>query len=375
MYLWHETKDDVAAGWRFENSSEVYNGAAGNLSKAFKAFFKHTGKFPKFKKKQWDGSAKFSKKAVTIVDRHHVSLSRIGTLKTFESMRKMCRHLERGSGELVSATLKRETGGWFVVFTCKIQVPEVTPRTGDKTVGLDLGLTTLIVGATPEGELVLTEDNPRYYASSQKQLARAQKVASRRQGPQRRKTDKDGNIVQEYSPGSKRYLKAQARVRKHHARIRNLRTNNLHRISSQLVKDYDIIVVETLNVKGMLQNPNLAKHISDASWGTFVSMLTYKCERAGATLVKAPRFYPSSKTCSNCGSVKAKLTLEERVFVCENCDYRVDRDLNAAVNLARLGITSPTGTNPEAERGGDGKTKTGILAEAHPVESLTLHNA
>ena len=104
-----------------------------------------------------------------------------------------------------------------------------------------------------------------------------------------------------------------------------------------LAKNYDVIVIEDLNVKGMVKNHSLAKHLSDASWGEFSRQLEYKTQWYGSTLVKAPRFHPSSNPCVSCEAVKAKLTLTTRTFACEACEHVVDRDLNAASNLARLG--------------------------------------
>jgi putative transposase len=154
----------------------------------------------------------------------------------------------------------------------------------------------------------------------------------------------------------------------------------LHNTTTRLVKDFDVIVVEDLNVAGMARNKHLAKHIHDASWAEFVRQLDYKADWYGATVIKADRFYPSSKTCSGCGEVKAKLSLTERTYCCQSCGANIDRDVNAAINLARLGDplweTRPAGTHSVAGRGGLHKTSTGkgkpALVEAVACEASTL---
>ncbi len=161
---------------------------------------------------------------------------------------------------------------------------------------------TLYTGATPTGEHVLDVANPRHFVSSEKRLAHAQRVASRRQGPR-----------QGVAP-SKRWQRANARVRKVHANVAHSRGNLIHETTTMLAKRYDVVVVEDLNVAGMMKNRPLAKHISDAAWAEFVRQLEYKTTWYGSTLVKADRLNASSKTCSQCGTVKATLSLDERVF-------------------------------------------------------------
>jgi len=149
--------------------------------------------------------------------------------------------------------------------------------------------------------------------------------------------------------------------------VANARKNLIHETTTMLAKDYDVIVVEDLNIAGMLGNHSLAKHISDAAWGEFTRQLEYKTTWYGSTLVKAGPFYPSSKACSQCGTVKAKLSLDERVFHCEACGLTTDRDLNAAINLARLGLP---GTRSGTGRGGEVRP-VASTDPAHPDEAST----
>lgn len=371
LYLWVEVRDEAAPWWA-ENSAQAYNDAALRLSKSFTNWRKGRAGFPKFKKRRETGSVKFCGTSFGLVDRHHVRLAKVGQVKTYESMRKLARSVEKGRAKVTSVTVSRETGGWFVSFTATVQRPDPQPRTGSRVVGVDVGLTTLLTGATPEGERVLSVENPRNYAKSQRRLARAQRVTSRRQGPARGVTP------------SNRWRRANRRVQKCHARVTNQRKNLLHNTTTRLVKNFDVIVVEDLNVKGMAKNKHLAKHIHDASWAEFVRQLTYKADWHGATVVKADRFYPSSKTCSSCGEVKAKLSLTMRTYCCDTCGVSIDRDVNAAINLARLGEqgnlqTRPAGTRSVAGRGGLCKTPTDRgkpqRVEAVACEASTLSTA
>jgi putative transposase len=374
LYLWAEVRDEVAPWWE-ENSAQSYNDAALRLSKSFTNWRKGRAGFPKFKRRSETGSVKFCGTSFGLVDRHHVRLAKVGQVKTYESMRKLARPVEKDTAKVTSVTVSRETGGWFVSFTATVQRPDPQPRKGAKVIGIDVGLSTLLTGATPEGEQVLTVENPRNYAKSQSRLAKAQRVTSRRKGPARGQAP------------SNRWRRANRRVQKCHARVTNQRRNLLHNTTTRLVKNFDVIVVEDLCVKGMTKNRSLAKHIHDASWAEFVRQLTYKADWYGATVIKADRFYPSSKTCSGCGEVKAKLSLTERTYCCEACGVNVNRDVNAAINLARLGEpasvveqeTGPAGTHSVAGRGGLRKTSTDRgkpqLVEAVACEASTLLTA
>lgn len=372
LYLWADVRDEAAPWWA-ENSAQAYNDAALRLSKAFTNHRAKRAGFPRFKRRRETGSVKFCGNSFGLVDQHHVRLAKVGQVKTYESMRKLARKTEKGTAKVTSVTVSKETGGWFVSFTTKVTRPDPRPRTGNKIIGADAGLATLFTGATPDGTHVLSVDNLRNYAKSQSRLAKAQRVTSRRRGPRKG------------AAPSSRWRRANRRVQRCHARAVNQRRNLLHNTTTRLVKDFDVIVVEDLNVKGMVKNKHLAKHIHDASWSEFVRQLEYKAGWYGATVIKADRFYPSSKTCSTCGEVKAKLSLSERTYCCDNCGVSVDRDVNAAINLARLGETStageqgPAGTRSVAGRGGACKTSTTRgkpqLVEAVAGEASTLLTA
>ncbi len=356
LYLRAEHRDEVAPWW-VANGSSTYNDAAQRLSAAFTNLRKGRAKFPHFKRKGQGGSVRFLGPAVRLVDSHHVRIARIGELKTYESTRKLFRHLERGTGKIVAATLTQRGGTWAVSFTVEVAQMVPATRAPERIIGVDVGLTTLYTGATPDAEHVLEVANPRHYVKSQKKLAHAQRVAARRQGP------KKG------AAASNRWKKANGRVQTIHAGVANARKNLLHETTSMLAKNYDVIVIEDLNVAGMVKSPSLAKHISDAAWGEFARQLEYKTKWYGSALVRADRFYPSSKTCSQCGTVKATLSLDQRTYHCGACGLVLDRDLNAAINLARMGLP---GASSGTGRGGEASpAQQKLVATARPDEAST----
>jgi len=207
---------------------------------------------------------------------------------------------------------KTPTGKYFVSILVKQELNPI-PSTG-KVVGIDLGLKDLFI--LSNGQVI---SNPKWFRENQSKLAKHQKHLSRKQ------------------KGSNRYKKQRIKVAKVHENVANPRNYFLHNISTELVKTFDLIVVEDLNVSGMLKNRRLAKSISDASWSTFVAMLEYKCNWYGKTLVKIDRFYPSSKTCSNCGHKKDEMPLNIREWTCPSCGSKHDRDLNASINILKKG--------------------------------------
>ena len=260
LYLWADKRDELAPWWA-ENGTSTYNDAAQRLSRAFTNFHRGRAKFPTYKKRSQGGSVRFKNTAVRLSDSHHVRISRIGEVKTYESTRKLYRHLERGSGRILAATLSHRSGKWSISFTVEVERKLIRPRAPERISGVDLGITTLYTGATPEGSKVLEVDNPRHVLGAQRTLAKAQRVASRRQGP------RIG------AAPSNRWKKANGRVQKVHAHVANSRSNLIHETTTMLAKNYDVIVVEDLNVAGMLKNHLLAKHISDAAWGEFLRQL------------------------------------------------------------------------------------------------------
>ncbi|MHA6804806.1 RNA-guided endonuclease TnpB family protein [Salinifilum ghardaiensis] len=279
-----------------------------------------------------------------------------GTIRTHESTRKLARHVDRGTGRIRSATVTFQRGRWHVSFSVAVTKQEPAPASTGGTVGVDLGVTSLAVLST--GEQV---PNPKHLQRRQRKLRRLQRRMSRRTGPDRR----TGKKV------SHRWRKTRDQVSRLHTQVSNARRDGLHQLSTRLVDECATIVVEDLNVAGMTRNRRLARHIADAGWGELRRQLDYKTTWHGRELVTADRFSPSSKTCHDCGAVKAKLRLSERTFTCEHCGYTADRDLNAARNLAGL-VEATGGTSSQSCRatqnepaGNPGKTSAAGVGYRH----------
>jgi putative transposase len=238
--------------------------------------------------------------------------------------------------------VRRDGGRWHVAFTVQVQRAERAPARPASTVGVDVGVKHLAVLST--GELV---PNPRHLNDAQRRLRTLGRAMSRKTGPDRRTGRRP----------SKRWQRAQTRLTRAHARVTNLRRDGLHKLTTRLTREHATVVVEDLNVSGMLANQRLARHIADAGFAEIRRQLTYKTTWNGGRLLVADRWYPSSKTCSACGTVKTKLALSEREYECEACGLTLDRDLNAARNLAALAAGYDTaGSGPVAGRGADRKT-------------------
>ncbi len=366
---WNKRKDTVAPWWS-ENSKECYSDTTKRLSVAMKNFFdSRTGTrrgpavgFPQFKKRSnSNGSIRFTTGVMRVeADRHHVTLPTLGTIHTHESTRKLTRRIHNGTARILAATVSLHGGRWFVSFTTEVERTVPAGRTTGRVLGVDWGITTLYTGATPEGEHVLSVENPKNVARSAQHLRNVERRLSRKQGPDKR----TGQVA------SRRWLKAQKRVTKTHARTANRRADVIYKTRTYLAKNCDVIVVESLHIPGMVKNRKLAKAIHDAAFGEFKRQLHYKTTWYGSTLIAADKWFPSSKTCSGCGAVKTKLRLSEREYECGVCGMVIDRDVNAAINLARLGVTSPAGSYPEAGRGGMHKPRTPIrVSKAATIET------
>src|SRR5208283_5428628 len=225
--------------------------------------------------------------------------------------------------EPTTATVSRDPcGRWYVSFAVEVAEPEQLPAAG-AVAGIDLGIKDFAV--TSGGVKI---PNPRKLARRACALARYQRRLARCQR------------------GSANRVKAKAKVARAHRKVRASRTDFLHRTSTALVRDHDVIVIEDLAVKNMVRNRSLAKAISDCGWGTFRQMIEYKAARAGRHLIVTSRWYPSSKTCSACGHLLASLSLSTRTWQCPSCRTRHDRDINAAKNILAAGLAVGAGTAP-----------------------------
>ncbi|MFE5029127.1 IS607 family element RNA-guided endonuclease TnpB [Streptomyces sp. NPDC056656] len=314
---------------------------------------------PRFKpKRKARLSCRFTAGTIRVdADGRHVTLHRLGTLRTHEPTVKLLARVQAGTARILSATVRHERGRWFVSFQTEVKRDLVRVARPGVAIGIDLGVKTLAVMADSAQEIREVAD-PRHLDTALKQLRRACRVVSRRQGPDRRTGQKP----------SKRWEKANAQRNKVHHRVANLREDALHKLTTSIAAEYGTIVVEDLNVAGMLRNRRLTRRIADAGFGEIRRQLGYKTRRRhGTRLVVADRWYPSSKTCSGCGAAKVKLPLHLRAYHCDACGLVLDRDDNAARNLAALAAAAVTGTGVAADqdtapaaskpRGADRKTR------------------
>lgn len=336
---WNAAKHEVAPWWA-ENSKEAYATGCANLAAALGNRRAGRARMPRFKSKRRARLAcRFTTGSFGLArDRRHVQLPRIGVVRTCESTRKLARKVETGQARIRSATLSHQRGRWHVSFSVELPEVEPGPRISGRVVGVDLGISHLATLST--GKQV---PNGRRLDTELRRLRRAQRTMARRRGPDRRTGQEP----------SQRWRKAKARVDRLHTRVANLRREDTHQLTSRLVRDYDVIVIEDLHVAGMLRNRRLARHIAGAAWGEIRRQLTYKTDRAGVRLVVADRWFASSKTCSGCGAAKAKLALSERTYRCLVCGIVRDRDENAARNLAALAVADTAQLVREQPDGSD----------------------
>jgi IS605 OrfB family transposase len=332
------------APWWAENSKEAYSSGLDGLARALKNWSdSRRGRrkglpvgFPRFKKKgRCRDACRFTTGAIKVLDdRKHIQLPRIGILKTHESTRKLARRLELGTARIVAATITRTADRWFVSFTVEVKrtIPEYNGH--DTVVGVDVGIRHLAVLSNEA-----TVPNPHALECSLRKLRRLNRQLARR------------------TPGSNGSIVTRRRLSRIYARAANLRRDALHKLTTTLASEHGTVVIEDLNVTGLLCNRRVARVISDTGMAELRRQLAYKTAWYGSRLV-ADRFYPSSKTCWACGWVKAKLTLAERTFTCETCGLRLDRDLNAARNLAKLADhVAQSGWETLNARGADRKTQ------------------
>jgi putative transposase len=326
---WNRSKAGVAPWWA-ENSKEAYSSGIANAAAALRNWRESRAgrragakvRFPRFHSKRHRLSCRFTTGTIRIEpDRRHVTLPRLGAIRLHENARKLARHLERGTGRILEATISYHRGRWRVSFACEINRALRPVRKPASVIGVDLGLKTLAVLST--GEFI---PNPKHLKGSEQRLRLRARRASRRRGPSQLSGEQPSNRWRRANEARNRVL----------YKVANTRETALHRLTRRLSTEHGTVVIEDLNVAGMLRRRSTAKAVSDAAFGSFRRMLTYKTEWSEATLVVADRWFPSSKTCSACGVVKAKLPLRARVYRCETCGLKIDRDRNAANNLAAL---------------------------------------
>jgi len=335
-----------------EINSQSLQQAVINLDNAFEAFFAKRSGFPTFKKKKHERKGSFCVPQHFKIAGDKIYIPKLKTPIKAKIHRKI-------EGTVRSLTItKTATDKYYVSILVEYKA-KILPFT-NRACGIDLGVkdfATITIG-NQDRAITYKISNPKHLAKYEKQLKTLQKQLSRKQHP-RYKGDK--------TPFSNNYLKHSQKIAKLYEKITNARNDFLHKLSSDIINENQVIVVEDLNVKGMMQNRHLSKAISDVSWHAFIQMLKYKSQWYGRQLIQADRFYPSSKTCSYCGYVNTNLELSDRAWVCPNCGAILDRDANASVNLYLVGLEQPELTPVERGSVADPMVVTLSYAKKHPL--------
>jgi putative transposase len=331
---WNRWKRENAPWWTGVSKCAPQE-AFRDLEKALKNWKAKRARFPRFKRKKSLDDNKARLTGTIKVFPRQVQLPRIGLVKTKERADRLVGLIQAKKARILSATISREADRFYVSLTCEVERPDPKPkevRSEDDVVGVDLGLSSF--AAISDGTKI---DPPKPLARKPRLLKRRSKQLSRKQ------------------KGSNNSKKAALRLARLHRKIKNLRRDFLHRLTTWLARTKPVVVVEGLDVKGLSRGP-LSRSVADVGWGTFLRMLEYKAKWYGATLIVAPRSFPSTRLCSRCGHLHGKMPLSQRVFRCQACGLEMDRDLNAALNLKAYGLahlTGSTGSSPGSHACGD----------------------
>lgn len=306
--------------WMFDVTKCAAQEAIIDLGAGFRSFFEKRGRYPRFKKKGGRDSFCAANEAGTFrVDGQRIKLPVVGWVRMREAV--------RFTGKLKRVTVSREADRWFA--SIMVETDDIKPAEQPKeAVGVDLGVTTL--ATLSDGDPI---PGPKAHKAFLKRLRRTSRSLSRKR------------------KGSVNRRKAKAKLARLHSRIAAVRRDATHKATTMLAKTYRRIGIEDLNVRGMARNRHLARSIMDGGFFEFRRQLDYKARFYGATVVVADRWFPSSKTCSCCGSVKAELALSQRTYHCDTCGHEIDRDLNAACNLERLAASSAVSACGEERSG------------------------
>lgn len=314
--------------WMLQAPKAVPQQAIKNVGAAFKGFFAGRARYPNFKAKGVcresfrpdNGPGTFR------VDGCKLKLPRIGWVR----MRETFRFGQDLNPYLLSVVISREAGRWFAAIA--VEIDNIIPaRHSNAIIGVDLGITDL--ATLSDGRKIA---GPKALRASLKRLAKMQRAHARK------------------AKGGKNRLRSRMRIARLHARVRNIRRDCLHKLTTGLARDAGTVVIEDLNVRGMMANRRLARAISDMGFFEFRRQLSYKLERSGGTLVVANRFFASSKICSCCGNKADILPLSVRLWACATCGAQHDRDINAAINLRNLAGSEDLMVRPVTACGAEG---------------------
>ena len=296
-----------------------------HLDKAYKNFFrdKSVG-FPRFKSKKnpvQSYTTNNQNGTVALIDSKFIKVPKLKSLVRIKLHRQP-------KGMIKSATISRHASGkYYISLLCKEEINEL-PKT-NSAIGIDLGITDFAI--LSDGQKI---DNNKFTSKMEKKLKREQRKLSKRALLAKNK----GIPLSE----AKNYQKQKRKVARLHEKVMNQRTDFLNKLSTEIIKNHDIICIEDLNVKGMLRNHKLARSISDVSWSSFVAKLQYKADWYGREIIKVDTWFPSSQICSECGHKDGKKSLDIREWTCPICHTHHDRDINASINILTEGLRIQT---------------------------------
>ena len=296
-----------------------------NLDKAYKNFFRNKSVgFPRFKSKKnpvQSYTTNNQNGTVALIDNKFIKVPKLKSLIRIKLHRQP-------KGMIKSATVSRHASGkYYISLLCKEEISEL-PKT-NSAIGIDLGITDFAI--LSDGQKI---DNHKFTSKMEKKLKREQRKLSRRALLAKKK----GIPLSE----AKNYQKQKRKVARLHEKVMNQRTDFLNKLSTEIIKNHDIICIEDLNVKGMLRNHKLARSISDVSWSSFVAKLQYKADWYGREIIKVNQWFPSSQICSECGHKDGKKPLDIREWTCPICHTHHDRDINASINILTEGLRIQT---------------------------------
>jgi putative transposase len=321
--------------WLSECYSQVLQSVSLNLSQAFINFFEGRTEYPNFKSKHGKPSIQYPQHVKLLDDA--IKFPKIGEVRA---------HIHRRfGGKLKTVTVSMsKTGKYYAALLFDDGQPEPEIISQGKAVGIDVGLTHFAI--TSDGSKF---DNPKPLKKRERNLRRKQQKLSRS------------------SKGSKRRDKARRIVARVHERIANTRKDFQHKLSRKLVNENQVIIVENLAVKNMVKNHTLAKAISDCGWSEFTRQLKYKAEKDGKTYLEIGRFFPSSKTCHVCLNRVDSLPLDIRNWTCSGCNTRLDRDVNAAINIRDEGVRLLSLGTSDTAQGGNVRPKRGRKSSVEAI--------
>lgn len=344
-------KQDESTAWLKEVNSQSLQQSLFHLDTAYKKFFKKQGGFPKFKNKKSKQSFEIPQSLNVNFDSGYIEIP-----KFKEPIRAVFHR--KFDGEIRTCHIKRSNAGSYFVTILVEDGKELPPKPEirkETAIGVDVGIKSFAV--TSEGEEI---PNPRHFVTCQRRLASVQRSFSRKI-----KSKKKGD------PLSKNAEKQKLKLQVLHEHIANQRKDFLHKVTTRLIRENQTICIEDLNVKGMMKNRKLSKHIGDAGWGMFFQFLRYKSDWYGSNILSIGRFEPSSKTCSECGYIKHDLTLKDREWTCPICGEHHDRDVNAAINIRDFSFVN-TGSDRNTQKSKSARHGNSLESSAERMSAMAF---